>query len=92
MSQYYYLVTGLPELSLDDNKLNYTVNIQSSGRSTNVVVTDNMAGTLSAKVTGAKSNGTGLDFESFYVCVNVMCVDAEDGTPLLSYAFPFGSS
>lgn len=25
MSQYYYLVTGLPELSLDDNKLNYTV-------------------------------------------------------------------
>ena len=25
MSQYYYLVTGLPELSLEDNKLNYTV-------------------------------------------------------------------
>lgn len=25
MSQYYYLVTGLPDLSLDDNKLNYTV-------------------------------------------------------------------
>ena len=25
MSQYYYLVTGLPELSLEDNKLSYTV-------------------------------------------------------------------
>ena len=25
MSQYYYLVTGLPELTLEDNKLNYTV-------------------------------------------------------------------
>ncbi|MBR4206466.1 MAG: hypothetical protein IKQ92_13420, partial [Clostridia bacterium] len=72
---------------------NYTVCLSSTNVNTdyvysdkifeiNVVVTDNMAGTLSAKVTGAKSNGTGLDFESFYVCVNVMCVDAEDGTPL----------
>ena len=25
MSQYYYLVAGLPDLSLEDSKLNYTV-------------------------------------------------------------------
>ena len=25
MSKYYYLVTGLPELTLEDNKLRYTV-------------------------------------------------------------------
>ena len=25
MSKYYYLIAGLPELSLEDNKLNYTM-------------------------------------------------------------------
>ena len=52
-----------------------------------VVVTANMAGNLTADVTGAKANGTGLDFTNICKIVKISKVDAASGKEVENAGF-----